>query len=113
MLGALHLQLLQDQAFQHLLAEHVLRRHFLLGFLETICNSRDLLVELALEHHALDARFARDRGSHAIEQLPGGRSARASGNARREASMSAGTSAKRSRFITEFYLDQRFVSGRS
>ncbi len=72
MLGALHLQLLQHQPLENLLAEHVLGRHFLLLLPEAFADGGHLLVELALEHHALDSRFARNGSRHPVQQLAGG-----------------------------------------
>ena len=66
--GALHLQFLQDQAVEHLLAQDVLRRQVEVLRAQALGDDEHLLVELAREHHALV-----DGGGHAIEQHTGAR----------------------------------------
>ena len=65
--GALHLDLLQHQPLEHLLAQHVLRRELELLLAQPLADHMDLGVELALEHHAVvdDRRYA-------VEQLAAG-----------------------------------------
>ena len=62
-LGALHLDLLQDQALEHLLADDVGRRQLRALALQPVGDERALRVELALQHHALV-----DDGDHAVER---------------------------------------------
>ena len=61
--GALHLQFLQHQAVEHLLAQHVLRRQVEVLRAQALGDDEHLLVELARQHHALI-----DGGGDAVEQ---------------------------------------------
>ena len=60
---ALHLDFLQHQPLEHLLAQHVLRRQLELLLAQALGDHGDLLVELALEHDAVV-----DHGGDAVEQ---------------------------------------------
>ncbi len=62
----LHLQLLQDQAVEHLLAQHVLGRQLELLRAQALGDDQHLLVELARQHDAFV-----DGGRDAVEQLAG------------------------------------------
>ena len=61
--GALHLQLLQDQPFEHLLAQHIARRRLLALLLDARADHLHLLLEIALQHDAVV-----DDGHQAVEQ---------------------------------------------
>ena len=80
-LGALHLQLLQDQALEHLLAQHVLRRQLELLLPQALGDRGDLLVELAGEHDAV----VHDGGDPVEQHAAGGQLARL-GDAQRASS---------------------------
>jgi hypothetical protein len=55
---------LQHQALEHLLAQHVLRRQLDVLLLQALRDQHQLLVELALQHHAIV-----HGGRDTIEQL--------------------------------------------
>ena len=52
-IGALHLQLLQNQAVEHLLAQDVLRRQLVVLRAQAFGDDQHLFVELARQHDAL------------------------------------------------------------
>jgi hypothetical protein len=62
--GTLGLDFLQDQALQHLLAQHVLGRQLELLRPQALAHDGNLVVELAVQHHAVV-----DHGGDAIEEL--------------------------------------------
>ena len=64
--GALHLQFLQHQAVEHLLAQDVLRRQLELLRAQALGDDEHLLVELARQHDAFV-----DGGGDAVEQHAG------------------------------------------
>ena len=63
--GALHLDLLQHQALEHLLAQHVLRRQLELLLAQSLAHRGDLGVQVAVEHDPVV-----DDRDHPIQQLP-------------------------------------------
>ena len=63
-IGALHLDFLQYQALEHLLAQDVLRRQLELLLAQPPTHGLHLRVELAVEHDAVI-----DDGRHAVEQF--------------------------------------------
>ena len=63
--GALQLDLLEHQPFEHLLAQHVLRRKLQFLLAHALGDRRDLLIKLAREHHAVI-----HHRRHAIEHSP-------------------------------------------
>ena len=72
LVGPLHLQLLQHEPLEHLLAQHVLRRQLELLLVQPLAHRRHLRVEVAVEHHAV----VHD-GDDAVEHVPlGGQFAR-------------------------------------
>ena len=60
--GALHLDFLQHESLEHLLAQYRLRRQFLARLLQALRDRLDLIVQFALQHHAFV-----DHGGDAIE----------------------------------------------
>ena len=62
--GALGLDLLQHQALQHLLAQHVLGRQLELLLPQALAHDGDLVIELTVQHHAVV-----HHGGDAVQQL--------------------------------------------
>ncbi|MNZ46355.1 hypothetical protein D3C78_640340 [compost metagenome] len=58
----LHLQILEDQAFQHLLGQHIAGRHLRAALGDGLLDFAHALVELALHHHVVV-----DDGDHAVQ----------------------------------------------
>ena len=63
-LGALHLNFLQNQAVEHLLPQHALRRHFDLLLLQPLGHGIHLSVQIAFQHQTLV-----DDGRNAVQEF--------------------------------------------